>query len=250
MSEKYIEILGGLTSRLTVLASLLENDYTDKYNLIWSDDQPGCNCAFEDLFVNDIKFINKKQLNLNDFKIQTYGSPIEIYSYYNNIVPNIESVKNRYDYLIDEDSDYILMDYPINREEEFKYLKYFKNLIRRLIPIEEIQSIIDRYLLQYNSNTYGVYFRGCQNSINSTNEDTNYSKILNRINEILSSNSKDKIFFSTGDEKLLFEVLNINSSRIIYVNEPEYILDCGYSKKGVQRALIEWILLSKTKKSM
>ena len=251
--NRYIEILGGLTGRLTVLGSLINNDLPFKYQIVWDNTQPGCNCSFNELFQNKFNFIDKKDIDFNNIKIQTFGDTIDVYDYHHQLLPvnfNKTSITTG-GFFFHDSCNYIIMDWPVYHQAEFSNgHQNLKRLVKNLVLTNELQQIYNKYILQFSNNTVGIYFRGCINTINEmSSSTTDFSSFYDLVNSILLENDTNKVFIATGSQDFFDKVKLINNNRIIMLDENKYPIDAGYSSNGVKRALLEWLLLSKTNKA-
>lgn len=245
VKNKYIEVLGGLTSRLSVLASIYAYGLNNQYNIIW-DKQPGLNCYFEDLFINESKFIYKETIDTSRLNVQTYGSPYRIFDFHKTLLTSYKSIKDG-GYSIIDTSDYIIMDYPYNHKEEFNNgHQNFIKLMKNLEPTPDINRVVDKYNNKIRDNTYGVYYRGCENTINQHNTQ-DYNIYYNIINKILESNNR--VLLITGSKYLYSQMKRYNHPDILMIEEDDLPIDAGYTTNGVKRSLIDFLVLSKVKRA-
>lgn len=240
-SDRFIEITGGLTSRLEVLGSIIENGYNNNFKLVW-EPQPGCYCKFNDIFKNDFNFIDRNTIDFSNFIIQTYGSCFSEYHYY----PFLSTLKCINEYpcgIIFDNSNYILMDYTVGWDFTQEYII---KLVKILILQDDIQSLLDGYINQFNNDTIGVYYRGCEETVNySSSCNIDILSYIPLIENILNTSSSN-IFICSGSQEFINLIKDrFNNQRLIFVEE--FCLDSAYSVEGTKRAMLDWLLLSKTK---
>lgn len=147
-----IQIMGGLTSRLDVLSSVIPIDALgqkidpyDGIQLIWKP-QPGVNCHFHDLFTNPIQFTPIESFNLNDYKICTYGSFLNginahIYGKCPNLMDELESPIHQKHYL----DHYILTDWWMHLNGRISSKESRSKFLVQLIPVPEIDELVKEF---------------------------------------------------------------------------------------------------------
>lgn len=237
----YVEICGGLTSRLLVLSHLWK---IPDIKLVWRPFN-GIQCEWSDLFSNGPKFYNISENELCNLKLYTYGIPIRIYETEKLYLPlsinrnNITHIENKWPTL--DDTNYVLAGYPLKYD-----LENFIELLNWLKPTIEISNLVDKYYKYFNGHMLGINIRGCNNTINYSN----LSKDINIIKATELIRMHKKCFLSTGSQSIIekfreYRCYN-NTLNIIFLDEEEYPLDAGYTPNGVKRALVDFYLLSKT----
>lgn len=232
----YVEICGGLTSRLLVLSHVWK---IPDIKLVWRPFN-GIQCEWSDLFSNGPKFYNISENELCNLKLYTYGIPIRIYETEKLYLPlsinrnNITHIENKWPTL--DDSNYILAGTPLNYA-----LGTFIDMMDHLIPTDEIQDLVNKYHSLFSSNMKGLNIRGCHKTINYAN---NSDTLTEQRGERIIAENPGKYFLSTGSQSTVN--LFRQSRDVLMLDEPNYPLDAGYSPNGVKRALVEFYLLSKT----
>ncbi len=237
-----IEIAGGLTSRLDVLASILATKhYPDLVQIVWEPDK-GVNARFENLFENDIQIIKKSDIDLSKYRVKKYE--------WTCLDPRLEPSKDLY----------FIADYPVSFEDTEKYGRFdahtkehvFNQYIKDLVPIQEITDSLkekQEYINKFE--IYGINIRrgtGLNYHPNSCIMSPN-SLFRSKIKRILEEKNNVK-FIITTDSYIDLEQLCMNYyDKLIFVEYyMRYPLDDGYTLEGMKRTLIDWYLLQKSKK--
>lgn len=247
-----IEILGGLTSRLWVMSSIYYHlsNQLDQINLIWKP-APGISCYFDNLFINDMGILSYKAFNKSKIQILGTDSRTLLLAKSSSIITaeNFKEIKNiGYEeiYQLVHTNNYILIDQPLwgpHANNDTIY-NHFRQFVSSLKMLPSLQKIHDKYAKQITKNTIGINIRGCQNTINANRVSgidlERYIRAM-RLKEKEKSNAN--FLITTGDLKYIVELRKQFPNKIIAMNE--LTLDCGYSTTGCQRALIEWLLLSR-----
>ncbi len=249
-----VSVQHGLGNRLRALASarLLAESIGRKFILAWVPDNH-CEARYTDLFEPEFKYIEKNPTN--DPK------KYDIYNYMDSEFLNIPGVQNernkRIEYKTKNDiliySAYTLVHDYANYNKESQIIKNMK--VRK-----ELQDIIDNYDV---SDMIGVHVRmeggvGYDNLSyelpNNWDKDgleklrywrgkSHYNVFMKKMDSILKENPDQKFFLCT-DRKENYEVFLKNyGDKITYVERDVY----DRSKEQIQYALIDMVLLSKTK---
>jgi len=253
----YVEILGGLTSRFWVLASVC---HFDQANLkpVWNQ-APVVRANFDDLFVNNLEVLQDSMLNIDELNFKNYGSPTHIFlksesSQRTHKVTEHIGIERLMDFRESgyDNSTYLLADQPmwgwVPTNETYDLFRHFMSM---LVLVPEIQDQVDKYCAMFSDSTIGVNIRGCENSINNTPNANRFTitKAESCIKMEIKKDNNVNIFLTSGNEENLIYLSSKFGERIIYVKEPNSPLDVGESLDGVKRALVDWYLLSKTPKA-
>lgn len=219
----YIEIKGGLTARLYVLASILSSDYASYVNLVW-DLEDGMTAYFHELFDNKITFFKKADLEILPEK---HNPALGIH---------IENDMNKFVYT----------DWPIRFDGESPDLDKMYEWLKQLRPNEEIQSLIDRY--EIPENTIGWQIRRGV-GINYNMGSCIFSPtrfVFDFVQKVIEENPNQKFYFATDSCYALERACIRFLDNLIYIKEyRDYPIDGGYSLNGMKRAVADFFLLSK-----
>lgn len=235
----------GLANRLRAIASAkILADYTGRklfVNWIPSGD---CNIEWEGLFVN---------------KLERYPFPLSSFKAGINLYDDTNKVFNEFYWgmpqsLIGNTSDVIAVSACCNfQPKEMTDEEYtaFKSLFyRSLQPLDGIQRTVSYVYKRYfeGHEVVGVHIRRTDH-LHYMNKDPRLvsptALFIKAMNNILENNHETKFFLAT-DDKDEEKTIRHQFPAAVIVNEKETV--SRNTKKGMQDALIDWLLLSKTSK--
>lgn len=234
----------GLSNRLRAIASAkILADYTGRklcVNWIPSNE---CNVTWGELFTNQI---DSYPISLSDLK-----DNITLYDERKNW-------KNFYwdmpEALTNNESDIVAVHTCLNfriREMSHEMYKTAKSLFyRSLQPVRIIQNIVNDMEKHYfkGNEVVGIHIRRTDFPfyLPTSNRDLYPTRLfIQEMENILKTNPKTKFFLSTDakeDEKIFKSLFRDNL--IVY----EKTIICRDTVKGMQDALVDWLLLSRTAK--
>lgn len=238
-----IELDGGLTNRLEVLASvLLSGEYPKNIQLIWEPNE-GINCDYNSLF-EPLEFTDKNSLKLHEMNVVKYDPGMRFDTRKKVFVNDIECT------IPTNESTYVIAHYPIKiNSDDINLYKLFQIWKSDIKPIKEIQNLIDTYSENFTCNTYGVQIRrgiGRNYNLNSCIlSPTQFS--INYILELLRNNNNLKFFMATDSYTDLEEFCWHLGDSLIYIRDYLYYpIDGGYTLAGLKRTVADFHLLSMT----
>ena len=234
----------GLANRLRAIASAkILADYTGRKLIVdWIPSDRECNVTWEDLFINQVE---RYQLPLSDFQtgVNFYddtGSH-DFYWY----VPQL---------LAQNKSDVVALRTFRNfrpkgmTEETFKRLKSL--FYKSLKPVSAVQKTVSCILERYfrNNQVIGVHIRRTD-YFSYLGQDpwavAPTGLFIRRMSRILKTNPKTMFFLAT-DDKNEEKIIKNRFSDSVIVYEKDGV--SRLTRNGMQDALIDWLLLSRTSK--
>ena len=232
----------GLANRLRGIASArILADYTGRRLLVnWTPSVPECNIAWEDLFVS--------QLEPYPLPLSTFHDGVNLYDDTGNHdlywdIPQL---------LAQNKSDVVALRTFRNfkpkgmQEEDFKRLKSL--FYRSLIPVNAVQRTVNAIQEQYfkdkqvvgihiRRSDYFSYLRQDPKSVAPT------ELFIKSMLRILKTNPKAMFFLAT-DDKNEEEIIKSFFRDAVIVHEKGSV--SRSTKNGMQDALVDWLLLSRT----
>lgn len=239
---KQIKVIpvGGLCNRMRVIASVVQvskNLNYDKCSVYWNRNKD-CYAEFNDLFLP----VDKKIAEIVENKSLLYAQPMNenlqiprilqklyfrqiIWGFNKNTDGNILKVINKEKDLFLYTCHSVYGHYPI------------KDLFR---PSLKIQKIIDAVLCNFSDHTVGIHIRRTDHI--KAIEKSPLSYFYEKIDEEIINDPTSKFYLASDDVSVKKEFQNRYGSRII-------IYECELSRvseQGMQNAVVELFLLSKT----
>lgn len=225
-----VELVGGLTSRLDVLASLA---HSKDVQFVW-EPAPGINAEFRDLFDNDLPVYRRDAVGHSHSRVLVYDSQSTLH------VPELRNV-------------YLKADWPVRTTENEKYgwdqrdktYHPFSQFLLLLRPVKYVRDAVERCAAKFGENIYGINIRrGVGVNYHASScifSPTNL--FLDKVRE----KGGDRFFVATDScydlEQLCIHFLD----RLVFIEDlANFPVDGGYTSQGVQRALADWYLLAKT----
>ena len=241
---------GGLANRMRAIDSAyqLSQKQNQELLVIWIKNSE-LNCSFNDIF-EDTPF----------FKVKKF-SPFNFYAYPNHLQKKSIFIKQIVKWQRHKMFDSILLNEEIHKNLyidkkeiiiENNYSNLFidtcerfiegSNLFKLFKPQKKIRNKIEDILREFNDNTIGLHIRRTDNvsAIKSSPIDFFIKEMANE----LKLQKHTKFFLSTDDKTIKTKLVNSYQNLIITRN----IKYSRKSKQGIIDALIDFILLSKTKK--
>lgn len=254
--EKYIICIncGGLGNRLKGLISVmrLSEKLARKHLLYWQNNQY-CGCEFEDLFENKFSKINESELK--KIKKQDY----ELYngSFVNSENPQKYLLFNTWKFVllpgeIPPNINFISEIYPSEEGSniDFEYNKVPEGMrieiisyLKKLVPIQKIRETIDEFSQKNDiSNYIGLHIRRGDNkfSVDGREEVSSDELFIEKI----KSMPDEKFFLCTDSTETETKFKELFKERIITYHKGNRKRS---KKESLQEALIDMLLLSKTK---
>ncbi|MBW3019664.1 hypothetical protein KY334_00035 [Candidatus Woesearchaeota archaeon] len=243
---KYVEVrpnsYSGLGNRIKCLVSgmLIADKLNAKILLNWNKSK-GCNCSFKELFENEFYLINDTFLfsflrkfkflrknNLNTISMNTWRLLLfsDISKYYGNMKVLKEDI-----------IDFKYEKIPISKRVEI--LKY----LSQLKPKKNIKDEAERFSKKISENTIYFAIRSWADCPTKKRKNFQFRRIFKIMDLFPSSN----FYISCDSDEVLKKIVDKYGSRILYYPHKATIGDRN-SKKGIQEALIEILILSKSKK--
>lgn len=219
----YMNISGGLTSRLYVLGSIVTSDrYPNEILPIWEPSE-GINCRFNDIFKTEIEFAD-----------------YDINKTYTQWLPG-----HHIDYNVKD--GYYWSDYGIKIDDKLEMRDIYA-WIKKLECHDEIQHLIDQYAAPLKQkHTEGIQIRrgiGKNYNVNACI----YCDCLfieGYVKRLIDEHNL-QLFVATDSYYDLERLCILFRDNLVFVREFEkYPIDGGYTLAGLKRAWAEWILLSK-----
>jgi hypothetical protein len=272
MEEKYIVAMnpGGISNRLKCLISLWRiANLTNRKLLVYWPRNPVCGAEFKDLFENNFDEISKEYL---------YSISGRDYKFHD---PNDISIKNmqkkylisdtwRWAFLKDEEiTKHIAKNigerYPLYKSEtepfqkndgidfsfhdiDIKVRKEILKYLKKIKPIKKIEGKVSKFSSKNKiKNCTGIHIRrgdymNGKDRIGFVSDDESF---INRMNELIKINSKERFFLCTDSEETQQKFIKIFGKRIITFTKT------NFDRNGViftQEGLIDLLILSKTKR--
>lgn len=232
----------GLANRLRAIASAkILADYTGRRLLVdWIPSVPECNIAWEDLFVN---------------QLEPYPLPLSTFKNGLNLYDDTGSHDFYWDMpqsLAQNKSDIVAVRTFRNfkpkemQEEDFKLLRSL--FYRSLIPVSTVQKTVNCIQEQYfkDKEVIGIHIRRSDYFSYLRQDPKSVAPTLlfiRRMMRILKTNPKAKFFLATDDKDEEQTIKNHLQDAVI-VHEKDAV--SRSTKKGIQDALVDWLLLSRT----
>ena len=260
MNEKFIITSpardAGLCNRIKCIASVLRlaKHSGQKPLLNWPLSFT-CGASFSDLFDNKIQQISDKELG----KIRKGNDFLDCISY-NDFINNSKKYSIfstwRFVLLPDEipagfarifpenEGRYIDLEYervPLNLRREF--LKY----IKKFVPAKGIRNTINKFTKKYDfKNIIGVHARRTEFLLNADGRGmvSSDERFFERMRQILEKKPKTKFFLATDSKETEQNFIREFGDKIIIFAGKNWDKS---SKKSIQHALIDLLLLAKTR---
>jgi hypothetical protein len=247
----FLEVNNGLGNRLRSLASAANISIASKrdFTLVWIINNH-CRADFKDLF--DLDFI-KYYFFLNGIKfiVSNRTQPVgKIYSYKKEDRPYIDdSIK---------DDIYIYSSCVLNNKLTSWTLEH--SFLCTLRPVKSINDKIKDYSVKLDiTNCIGVHIRmgqiekeyeqtngwyeSSKNSLEEWREKSHWNIFLKEMLKLLSENLVEKFFLCYDNDFIKNEIIKFLPKSTVYIEREIFDRD----KEDIELALIEMILLSKTK---
>jgi len=232
----------GLANRLRAIASAkILADYTGRRLLVkWVPSVTECNIAWEDLFVN--------QLELYPLPLSTFENGLNFY----DDTGSHDFCWDMPQSLAQNKSDIVALRTFRNfrpkgmREEAFKRSKSL--FYKSLKPVSIIQEVVSGIQEQYfkENNVVGVHIRRTD-YFSYLGQDPKAvaptELFIKRMMRILKTNPKAKFFLAT-DDKEEEQIIKSHLQGAVIVHKKDAV--SRLTKNGMQDALIDWLLLSRT----
>jgi len=232
---------GGLANRIICLVNSMRiADETNRELLLYWPKDKSCNCHFKDLFENDIKEVSKEELK----KVITSKD----YEIYQN---DLKNFKNKKGHILIDNAKFIAF---LEKEVRFRtkeipdeLKKEFMRYLRRIEIKEEFLKIAEDFSSRFNNNTIGIHirkgdFKTLKGGLARISNDELYIEIMKKE---IKENPNTTFFLATQDEETENKFKDVFKDRIIlYPKNTKLRGDEG----ALEEALIEFLLLSKTKK--
>ncbi len=242
MKNKIISVSqGGLANRMMCLINSMKiSDVTGRELLLFWPKDKSCNCNFKDLFENDIKEVSKEEL-----KEVITSKDYEIYQ------KDLKNFKNKKGCILIDSARFIAF---LREEVRFRVREIPEELgeefmihLKKIKIKKEFLKIAEEFSKKFNKDIIGIHIRKgdyktLKGGIAKVSNDELYIEIMNKE---LKENSNTNFFLATQEEETEKKFKDIfNDKIIIYPKKTKTRGDEG----AVREALIEFILLSKTKK--
>ena len=236
--------IGGLGNRIRVIESgiRLAKKFNSKLKVIWFKDY-GMGCRFDRLFCPvDDDNIQVKDASFMDYiydrpRLKNLYLPyITEKILFNHCISEKQSSfyynkYNNYEEIAKKKNIYIASFMPFYLSQENDYYHVFK-------PIPELQTKIEKETNLFSNNTIGIQIRRADNSVSIELSPTDLF-----IEKMYSE--KDALFYlATDSNEEKTKLSQLFKERILYKDN---ILE-RKSEQGIQHALIEMFILSKTRK--
>lgn len=246
--------ISGLGNRFKNLVSMMRlSKELNRTLLLYWPKNFDCGCEFSDLFENKISQIDEKELGLikkGDCKVCGHI---------------LNKINEKYKYLLFRTWRFVLLPgevpenfagvFPLKKGNNID-LEYEKipveirnkliPYIKKLEPIKPIRKIVEKYTKKYNfSKIVGLHVRrgDYQYTYDGRGNISTDDKFFKRIKEILKISPETKFFLSTDGEETEEKYIKMFGDKIIYFPKKSRKYN---EKEGVQEALIDLLLLSKT----
>ena len=232
----------GLANRLRALASAkILADYTGRKLFVNWYPSKECNIEWEELFVNTLE---RYSTPLSSFQagINLYDDEHNADGFYWDMPQSLLS--NRADVV----AVHTCRSFQSARMSQDTYKAAKSLFYKSLQPVSAIQDIVSTILRNYfeGHNVIGIHVRRTDH-LSFTNKDPKVvcptDLFIEAMTGILKNNPDVKFFLATDDkeEELLIKG-TFGDALIVY----EKATVCTDTKKGIQDALIDWLLLSNT----
>jgi len=232
---------GGLSNRMICLINSMKiSDVTGRELLLfWSKDK-SCNCNFKDLFENNIREVSKEEL-----KEVIVSKDYEIYH------KDLKNLKNKKGCILIDNAKFIAF---LREEVRFRTKEIPEELreefiihLKKIKIKEEFLKIAEEFSKRFSENTIGIHIRKgdyktLKGGVAKVSNDELYIEIMNKE---LKENPDTNFFLSTEEEETEKKFKDIFKDKII--TYPKKTKERG-DEGAVKEALIEFLLLSKTKK--
>ncbi len=242
MKNKIISVSqGGLANRIICLINSMKiSNVTGRELLLFWPKDKSCNCNFKDLFENDIKEVSKEELK----EVITSKD----YEIYQNDLKNFKNIKGcilidnaKFMAFLKEEVRFRTEEIPNELKE--KFIRY----LRRIEIKEEFLKIAEEFSSRFNKDTIGIHIRKgdyktLKGGLAKVSNDELYIEIMKKE---LKENPNTNFFLATQEEETENKFKDIFDDRIIIY--PKNTKERG-DEGAVREALIELLLLSKTKK--
>lgn len=232
---------GGLANRMICLINSMKiSDVTGRELLLFWPKDKSCNCNFKDLFENDIKEVSKEEL-----KEVILSKDYEIYQ------NDLKNFKNKKGCILIDNAKFIAF---LRREVRFRVREIPKKLreefikcLRKIEIKKEFLKIAKDFSSRFDKYTIGIHIRKgdykilkCDSA--KISNDELYIEIMKKE---LKENPNTNFFLATEEEETEKKFKYIFKDKIIiYLKKTKARGDEG----AVKEALIDFLLLSKTKK--
>lgn len=253
MNTTFIDLnpIGGLANRMRAMASAISFAEKHNYNgrIIWAKNSD-LYAAFSDLFIPD--FIPWPIKNISEFQeVLFYDFPRK-----KNLFLGSLFTHGRYNSKISDENNlssicagnrYELLDTLIKPEKTLiksglNFYPYSNELYRNLFhPNKHIESEVEKITCKFSADTIGIHIRQTDNSMS-----IKYSPVelfITKIKATLKAKPTTKFFLATDDYNIK-KLLKNEFGYSIITND---IVISRKTVEGMQNALIEMLLLSKTK---
>ena len=235
---------GGLANRLRALASAqILAEYTGRKLFVNWVPAHKCNVEWEELFVN--------RLEHSPFPLSSFQAGVNLYDdgdYTAGFYWDMPRL------LISNNSDVVAVHTCRNfqsmkmTQEEYKNAKSF--FYKSLQPVSVIQKIVSDMRKEYfeKHDVVGIHIRRTDHLF-FINKDPRLvcpiDQFIETMTGILKNNPRTKFFLATDDKNEETRIREIFKDAVI-VYEKENV--CRNTRRGMQDALIDWLLLSSTSK--
>ncbi len=256
MNQSTITLIpnGGIGNRIRVISSGLNyaKKRNSKLNILWKLDE-GLNCNFEDLFLSN------PNIQITNQKYRIWDKIIKRVNLFINFKSLITFFKRK-DLFFSEKKLYSMLNkgYKIDDLENYfntlqnsknvtieccwQFYPKIENINVYLQPKKSIQDSITEFSKKFNPNTIGVHIRRTDNvkSIQFSSIDL----FIQKMDSYIELEPNIMFFLSTDETSLQIELEKKYQARLIYFSE----LKSRNSKNGLEQALVDMYLLSKTNK--
>jgi hypothetical protein len=232
----------GFANRLRAIASArILADYTGRRLLVnWIPSVPDCNIAWEDLFVN---------------QLEAYPQPLSTFQSDVNLYDDTGSHDFYWDMpqsLAQNNSDVVALRTFRNfrpkgmTEEDFKHSKSL--FYKSLNPVSAVQKAVNAFQEQHfkHNEVIGVHIRRTDYFSHLRQDPKEVAPtelFINRMARILKTNPKVKFFLAT-DDKHEEQIIRSHLQDALIAYEKDSVSRA--TKNGMQDALADWLLLSRT----
>ncbi len=238
--------MGGLANRLRVLASakLMAEVTRRKFLVRWWPTPKKCNAAWSDLFVNTLNQYPPRLLKYRE-RFQPDQVKWLIPFRQPEVIPELENIFR-------SDIPIVVIKYfGLFKPQELAepdFDSFRSQFYRSLIPIPLIRDAVANILTQQfaNHEVIGVHIRRTdlgQILKASPQEVSPTTAFIEAMEKVLAGNPKEKFFLATDhlNEEQMFKAHFLD--KLIVFGKSEVNRD---TTRGIQEALIDWLLLSKT----
>jgi hypothetical protein len=232
----------GMVNRLRAIASAgILADYTGRKLFVNWDPSKECNSAWEDLFVN--------KLERYPFPLSSFQNGMNLYDDENNADGFYWDMPRS---LICNNADVVAVHTCLNFQPEEMTNEAYNNakatFYRSLQPLHDVEKAVNEIYRRYfeGNNVVGVHIRRTDHFASTKKDSTLVCPtelFLEAIRKNLKNNDKTKVFLATDNKKEEKHIRQIFGDAVIVYEKDIVSRD---TKRGMQDALIDWLLLSKT----